>query len=83
MADNINLDLEADLATKSSGYFGPLLSATVSHGNTFKGAERLKLGLTGGFEWQWGTKSTNQIGNLFISVRNNLRTDIAEDYNSL
>ncbi|MCU0362306.1 MAG: BamA/TamA family outer membrane protein, partial [Bacteroidales bacterium] len=64
MSDNINLDLEGDLTTKSSGYFGPLLSATVSHGNTFKGAERLKLGLTGGFEWQWGSKSNNQIGNI-------------------
>jgi outer membrane protein assembly factor BamA len=63
MADNINLDFEGDLATKSSGYFGPLLSVSISHGNTFKGAERLKLGLTGGFEWQWGTKSNTQIGN--------------------
>jgi outer membrane protein assembly factor BamA len=63
MADNINLAFEADLATKSSGYFGPLLSVSVAHGNTFKGAERLKLGLTGGFEWQWGAKSNNQIGN--------------------
>jgi outer membrane protein assembly factor BamA len=63
MADNINLAFEADLATKSSGYFGPLLSVSIAHGNTFKGAERLKLGLTGGFEWQWGTKSNNELGN--------------------
>ncbi len=63
MADNINLAFEADLATKSTGYFGPLLSVSIAHGNTFKGAERLKLGLTGGFEWQWGAKSNNQIGN--------------------
>ncbi len=63
MADNINLDFEADLATKSSGYFGPLLSVSVAHGNTFKGAERLKLGLTGGFEWQWGASSNTELGN--------------------
>ena len=62
MADNINLAFEADLATKSSGYFGPLLSVTLAHGNTFKGAERLKLGLTGGFEWQWGGRSNTQLG---------------------
>lgn len=62
MADNINLAFEADVATKSSGYFGPLLSVSIAHGNTFKGAERLKLGLTGGFEWQWGAKSANQLG---------------------
>jgi outer membrane protein assembly factor BamA len=63
MADNINLAFESDLATKSSGYFGPLFSVSVAHGNTFKGAERLKLGLTGGFEWQWGSKSNTQISN--------------------
>jgi outer membrane protein assembly factor BamA len=62
MSDNISLDFNANLATKSSGYFGPLFSVGISHGNTFRGAERLKTGLTGGFEWQWGTKSTNQIG---------------------
>jgi outer membrane protein assembly factor BamA len=62
MADNINLDIEGDLATKSSGYFGPLFGISVSHGNAFHGAERLKVGLTGGFEWQWGTKSEDQIG---------------------
>jgi len=64
MADNINLELEGDLASKSSGYFGPLVAATVSHGNAFRGAERLKVGIKGGFEWQWGTKSNNEIGNL-------------------
>jgi len=62
MSDNINLDIEGDLATKSSGYIGPLFSTSVSHGNAFKGAERLKVGLTGGFEWQWGVKSDDQIG---------------------
>ena len=62
MSDNINLEIEGDLATKSSGYFGPLFATSISHGNTFKGAERLKVGLTGGFEWQWGVKSADQIG---------------------
>jgi outer membrane protein assembly factor BamA len=63
MADNINLVFETDLATKSSGYIGPLLSVSISHGNMFKGGERLKLGLTGGFEWQWGTKYNTELGN--------------------
>jgi outer membrane protein assembly factor BamA len=62
MSDNINLDFEADLATKSSGYFGPLFSTGISHINALKGAELLKVGLTGGFEWQWGIKSNDQIG---------------------
>jgi len=62
MSDNIRLDLETNVTSKSSGYLGPLVSIGVSHGNAFKGAERLKLGLTGGFDWQWGTKSEDQLG---------------------
>jgi outer membrane protein assembly factor BamA len=62
MADNINVDYEANLITKSSGYFGPLFLIGVSNRNTFKGAELLKVALVGGFEWQWGTKSENQLG---------------------
>ena len=62
MSDNIRLDFEANLTSKSSGYFGPLLSIGVSHGNAFKGAERLKVALTGGFDWQWGAKSETQLG---------------------
>jgi len=68
MSDNISLDFEANLITKSSGYFGPLFSTSVSHGNTFRGAERLKLALTGGFEWQWGTKSASQLGTYSYEV---------------
>ena len=62
MSDNINLNFEANIITKSSGYFGPLFATGISHGNTFNGAERLKLGFTGGFEWQWGTKTVSQLG---------------------
>ena len=61
-ADNIIADFEADLVNKSSGYAGPQLAVGISHGNIFHGAERLRLGLTGGFEWQWGTKSESQLG---------------------
>jgi outer membrane protein assembly factor BamA len=62
MADNIRLDIEGNLTSKSSGYFGPLFSIGVSHGNALRGAERLKVGLTGGFDWQWGAKKENQLG---------------------
>ena len=61
-ADNIMVDFEADLVTKSSGYAGPQMAVGISHGNIFHGAEQLRLGLTGGFEWQWGTKSESQLG---------------------
>ncbi len=62
LADNINLDLEADLVMKSSGYLGPHISAGISHGNTFKGAEKIHVSLSGGFEWQWGPKEEYQLG---------------------
>ena len=62
MSDNIRLDIEGNVTSKSSGYLGPLLSVGVSHGNALKGAERLKVELTGGFDWQWGTKSEDQLG---------------------
>jgi outer membrane protein assembly factor BamA len=62
MADNINMDFEADLVTKSTGYAGPVAMVGISHGNAFKGAENIHVGLEGGFEWQWGTKSESQLG---------------------
>jgi outer membrane protein assembly factor BamA len=68
MSDNISVDFETNLMTKSSGYFGPLFATSISHGNAFKGAERLKLELTGGFEWQWGAKSASQLGTYSYEV---------------
>jgi len=62
MSDNIRLDIEGNLTSKSSGYLGPLFSIGVSHGNALRGAERLKVELTGGFDWQWGSKSEDQLG---------------------
>jgi outer membrane protein assembly factor BamA len=62
MAENINVDFEADMVSKSTGYSGPAVSVGISHGNVFKGAEKLHLTLKGGFEWQWGTKSETQLG---------------------
>jgi len=62
MAENITLDLETDMVMKSTGYLGPLLSAGITHGNTFKGAEKINVALKGGFEWQWGPKKEDQLG---------------------
>ena len=64
LSENINVDLEADLVTKSSGYAGPQLSVGVAHGNAFKGAEKAHLALKGGLEWQWGDKSESELGTL-------------------
>jgi len=62
MADHINLDLEADLVMKSTGFIGPAVSAGISHNNTFKGAEKIQIAPTGAIEWQWGPKQENQLG---------------------
>jgi outer membrane protein assembly factor BamA len=64
MADNINLNFEADLVTKSTGFAGPEMLVGISSGNTFKGAEKIHLALNGGLEWQWGTKSGSELGTL-------------------
>ena len=68
MADNINLAVETNVMTKSSGYYGPLLSTGISHGNAFKGAELLNLALKAGLEWQWGSKSESQLGTLSYEI---------------
>lgn len=62
MSDNIGVDYEADMVMKSTGYLGPALSAGISHGNAFKGAEKIHVKLNGGFEWQWATKQESQLG---------------------
>ncbi|MEN8228286.1 MAG: BamA/TamA family outer membrane protein [Bacteroidota bacterium] len=64
MSEHISVDLETDLVTKSTGYFGPALSVGISHGNAFKGAEKIHVALNGGLEWQWGKKSESQLGTL-------------------
>jgi len=62
MAKNINLDFEADLVTKSTGYAGPEVLVGISNSNAFKGAEKVHLGLTGAFEWEWGNKTKTELG---------------------
>lgn len=68
MAKNINMDIQADLVTKSTGYAGPHLLVGVSNNNTFKGAEKVSVGLTGGMEWQWGDKSGSELGTFSYDI---------------
>lgn len=62
IADQINLNLETDLVSKSTGFLGPAAKIGVSHTNAFKGAERINVDLKGSFEWQWGSKEESQLG---------------------
>lgn len=62
MADQISLNFETDVVTKSSGFLGPQARIGVSHNNVFKAAERIQLDLKGGIEWQWGPRKESQLG---------------------
>jgi len=62
LADQINLNYETDLVTKSTGFAGPGLKVGVSNNNTFKGAEKIQVDLKGAIEWQWGQKQESQLG---------------------
>lgn len=48
--------LELNFATKSNDFMGPYAVMKISHGNIFKGAERLAFQANGGFEWQKASK---------------------------
>ncbi len=58
----VSLDLEANVVTKSTGFSGPGVVATLAHRNLWGGANKLQLKVEGGVEWQWGTKSSSSLG---------------------
>ncbi len=62
LADNISTELETNVVTKSTGFTGPAMAFSVSHGNAFRGAAKVRVGVNGGIEWQWGPKEENQLG---------------------
>lgn len=65
---DINLDLEANVVSKSTGFSGPGFVATLAHGNLARGANKLQLKLNGGFEWQWGNNTASSLGTLSYNV---------------
>jgi outer membrane protein assembly factor BamA len=58
----VSLDLEGNVVTKSTGFSGPGVVATLAHRNLWGGANKLSLKLEGGVEWQWGTKTSSSLG---------------------
>ena len=48
----ISTSLEMNFATKSNDFLGPFAVLAISHGNIFKGAEKLNIQFSGGLEWQ-------------------------------
>jgi outer membrane protein assembly factor BamA len=66
--NDVSLNMEAYIESKSSGFSGPGVEATLAHANLNRGANKLQLKLTGDFEWQWGTKSENSLGTYSYNV---------------
>ncbi len=58
----VSLDLEGNVVTKSTGFSGPGVVATLAHRNLWRSANKLQLKLEGGVEWQWGNKSSSSLG---------------------
>ncbi len=59
---NVSLNIEGAVQSKSTGFAGPTSEINISHGNISKAANRLQLKTFGGFEWQWGTAGNNDLG---------------------
>ncbi|MEO8148538.1 MAG: BamA/TamA family outer membrane protein [Bacteroidia bacterium] len=59
--NDVSLNLEGFVQSKSTGFAGPGIETTLAHGNIGKQANKLQLKLGGGVEWQWGINNTDQI----------------------
>lgn len=65
--------IEVNASSKSNSYIGPGLSATLTHGNLFGGAEKLSFKLYGSYEWQTGRDRSS----VFNSYEVGLSTSLA------
>jgi outer membrane protein assembly factor BamA len=65
---DVNLDLEGNIETKSTGFTGPRVAVTLAHANLKKGANKLQLKLDGGVEWQWGKIDSSFLGNISYNI---------------
>lgn len=65
---DVNLDLEGNLESKSTGFVGPGIATTLSHSNMNRGANKLQLKLTGNVEWQLGKIDSAFLGNTSYDV---------------
>lgn len=60
--DDVSLNLEGFVQAKSTSFAGPGMEVSLTHGNIGRAANKLQLKLDGGFEWQWGKESENNLG---------------------
>jgi outer membrane protein assembly factor BamA len=59
--NDVSLNIEGAVQSKSTGFAGPASEITLAHANLFKGANRLQVRAFGGFEWQWGKSSEDDL----------------------
>lgn len=60
--DDVSLNIEGAVQSKSTGFAGPTSEITLAHANILKAANRLQLKAFGGFEWQWGKGREGDLG---------------------
>lgn len=69
----IEASIEANVTSKSNSYLGPGLILGLTNNNTFGGAERLSVQLSGSYEWQTGRNR----GSVFNSYEFGLNASLA------
>ena len=65
---DVSLDLEGNIESKSSGFTGPGVAATLAHSNMNREANKLQLKLHGNVEWQFGKTDSSFLGNTSYSL---------------
>ena len=60
--NDVSLNLEGAVQSKSTGFAGPTSEITLAHANISKAANRLQLKVSGGFDWQWGKGNEDDLG---------------------
>jgi outer membrane protein assembly factor BamA len=65
---DVSLDLEGNVESKSSGFTGPGVAATLAHANMNREANKLQLKLHGNVEWQFGKTDSSFLGNTSYSL---------------
>jgi outer membrane protein assembly factor BamA len=60
--DDVSLNIEGAIQSKSTGFAGPTSEITLVHANISKAANRMQFKAFGGFDWQWGKSDENDLG---------------------
>lgn len=64
--------IEANVSSKSNSYIGPGLTLGLTNRNIFGGAEQFNISLTGSYEWQTGSGSSNIFNSYEVGINSSL-----------